>query len=536
MTHRHPLHLPEIQDLIGHHLDTSSLLAATLVCKDWCASFRPALWHTVISSSCSPDFGDPYAQKFLRHIRHLHVRIRLFDWPLPTYGFSRLTSLTISSVEDGYNANLWASLTEIVQNLAKQKANPLSSIELHAQPGPVEFWTALSTCLLKSLALMDLFVSEPKFPAFWQVCSTVESIHLRNTKAQAYGHPAEPVFRKRFFHLKHLTMEGDSALLWSGLNGQPALPWIQAPNLETVALRGEKHLHGSDLKNWVMDIEYANLAVDCGYTFYGHNGIEYDMIYEYYSAYEVPDDISDSAVTDKEDLDMEQYDSLVPGKKIHSFECRYPPLDYGGTMSVVIRNMELVQKVIINRLKSASIGLKSLTAHLETLVELDLLQCYLPSMMVVRFLEECPRLQVYIGDVVESGAVRESGPWACTGMRKFKVEFYSEKEVSEPLEFEREQENLLERLTRMPCLETFFMPEHFYKVGLDRLRGLTQVQDIWFPSRAYQKLTAADVEWMKQYWPQLKVVRAVSVGEIRRLPDVMNAFALLGVSLSYTYH
>lgn len=121
-------------------------------------------------------------------------------------------------------------------------------------------------------------------------------------------------------------------------------------------------------------------------------------------------------------------------------------------------------------------------------------------------------------------------------MKTFKVEFYSEKEMSDPLEFDREQEHLLERLAGMPCLEKFFITDHFYKFGLDRLRGLTQVLDLWLPSRVFRKLTIADVEWMGRHWPRLKAVHAASGSEIRSVPEVMNAFLALDVSLFYTYH
>lgn len=130
----------------------------------------------------------------------------------------------------------------------------------------------------------------------------------------------------------------------------------------------------------------------------------------------------------------------------------------------------------------------------------------------------------------------KSRPWVCMGMKTFKVEFYSEKETSDPLEFDQEQEHLLERLTGMPCLENFFITNHFYKFGFDRLRGLTQILDLWLPSKVFRKLTVADVEWMGQHWPQLKAIHAASGGEFRSLPEVMNAFLVLGVSLIYTYH
>ncbi|KAF9330790.1 hypothetical protein BG006_006300, partial [Podila minutissima] len=138
-----------------------------------------------------------------------------------------------------------------------------------------------------SLTLADLFVDEFKFPVFWKVCSTVKSIHLRNTQARADGHPAEPKFQKRFFRLKHLIMGGTSALLWSSMSGQLALPWIRAPNLET---------------SWVLDIDFAKQAADAGCMFYDRDGSEYYMEYEFYNAYEVPDNGGDGLDDDQEGL------------------------------------------------------------------------------------------------------------------------------------------------------------------------------------------------------------------------------------------
>ncbi|KAG0020894.1 hypothetical protein BGZ82_011476 [Podila clonocystis] len=394
MAHSHPLRLPRFK--------VSSVITWTPL---------PSSLPLRLSSS-SPDFDDPYTQNLLRHVRHLHVRSRLIDWHFPTIGFSRLTSLTISIVEDGYNGNMWASLIEIVQNLTNQIVNPLSSIELHIQAGPVELWTALSNCLLKSLTLKDILSTYSCFQRSGRSAPQSSRFIFAIQEHGQTATPAEIKFRKRFFCLKHLIMEGTSALLWRRMSGRSALPWIRAPNLETVSLTGYEALHKSELENWVLDIDFAKQAADSGY----------DIEYEYYNAYEAPDNKGDGLDEDQEDLEIEQYSGVIPGAKIHSYECRYPPQDYGGTMSVVIENMDSVQKMAVNRLKNAPRGLHSLTAHLETLVELDLWQCYLPSTTVVRFLEECLRLQAFVGDALMSDVVRKSRPWACVGMKKVKIE------------------------------------------------------------------------------------------------------------------
>lgn len=62
------------------------------------------------------------------------------------------------------------------------------------------------------------------------------------------------------------------------------------------------------------------------------------------------------------------------------------------------------------------------------------------------------------------------------------------------------------------------------------------MQVLWLPSRAFRRFTVADAEWMGRHWPRLKAVHATSGGEMRSLPEVMNAFLSFGVSLIYTYH
>ncbi|KAG0094275.1 hypothetical protein BGZ93_007433 [Podila epicladia] len=120
-------------------------------------------------------------------------------------------------------------------------------------------------------------------------------------------------------------MEGTLGLLWSSMSRQPALPWIRASNLETVSLTGCKTLHKSDLKNWILDFDFAKQAAETGCMFYGRGGIEYEMEYEYCNAYEVLDNGDDSLDDDQEDLEVLQYDDLIPGAKIYSSECRYAP-------------------------------------------------------------------------------------------------------------------------------------------------------------------------------------------------------------------
>ena len=58
------------------------------------------------------------------------------------------------------------------------------------------------------------------------------------------------------------------------------------------------------------------------------------------------------------------------------------------------------------------------------------------------------------------------------------------------------------------------MPEHWYRCGLERLRGLVHVQDVLFLMYSIDKLTEAEATWMAQHWLELKTVRvtAINVG------------------------
>lgn len=87
----------------------------------------------------------------------------------------------------------------------------------------------------------------------------VESIHVRNATALASVHPFQPIFRKRFFRLKHVVLEGNSAVRWT--NGLSQLR-LRAPNLETIRCDGGNW--NTDLRNLAHEIGHANPAAAVG--------------------------------------------------------------------------------------------------------------------------------------------------------------------------------------------------------------------------------------------------------------------------------
>ncbi|KAG0034595.1 hypothetical protein BGZ82_005696 [Podila clonocystis] len=113
---------------------------------------------------------------------------------------SKISPLSWHPMNDEHT--LWTPLIEIVHTLS---IGPLSSIELGRHAGTLSFWSALSTCTrLNSIKLSDLTLKHRLFVPFWRTVSRIESIHLRNATAIVPGHPFQPIFRKRFFRLKHV--------------------------------------------------------------------------------------------------------------------------------------------------------------------------------------------------------------------------------------------------------------------------------------------------------------------------------------------
>lgn len=125
-------------------------------------------------------------------------------------------------------------------------------------------------------------------------------------------------------------------------------------------------------------------------------------------------------------------------------------------------------------------------------------------------------------------------PWVCVGLRQLNVQLMSrvaswkEREVSV-----LEQEVVLQRLAGLPALEFFFMPKYWHLVtpGLERLKGLRKVRDVWFVPESINKLKIADAEWMVQHWPDLKMVHVLDKRDLKDIPVAVKVLGDHGVSV-----
>ncbi|KAG0022194.1 hypothetical protein BGZ81_008634 [Podila clonocystis] len=472
----HPLHLIDIQEALAAHVEWRDLPSCMLVCHSWRISFRPFLWRTVVVSSLGPDFSDTKAQALLRHTRDLDFRW-LPDSPLPILSFPHLTSLKISPVRlDITNKHplhpFWTSITDIILALGASNTH-LSSLELHLLQGTTDFWRALLTCTsLNSLTLSNLHIDRTLTYSFWRVASTVESITLRNATTEAHSHPFRPLYRTPFVRLRHLVLKGSSSLRW--LNGGN-LPWLRAPNLETIRCSSPRAIAYMDITNLALEIKAATEAAAAGILFYGPRGAENSVDYDRGQFYDPWHGGPTVWVVEDPDA-FEQYRGIVPGKRIREFECVLPYTVSPHAMAVVVGNMDALERFVVHGLKEAMQALAPLEQHVETLVELDIRDCDLMSEKLVVFLEQCPRLQPFLPELGEA------------------------------------LEHLLERLAEFERLERFYMPEYWHRYGLDCLRRLTQVRDVQFTSTSVKKLSVVDAGWMVQHWPELTMVR-IPVGD-----------------------
>ncbi|KAF9373988.1 hypothetical protein CPB97_000202 [Podila verticillata] len=525
----HPLHLVEIQELVAEHVEWKDLYSCTLVCHSWSVSFRPALWRTVVVSSLGPDFSKPKSQEQLRHTRHLEIRMPTpSDNPLPTLSFLYLTSLKISPVgldsSDDEQA-FWNPITDMILALSTSTI-PLSSIELYLRPGTNAFWAALLTCTtLRSLTLSSLHVDIKHVYRLWKVAQRVESITFRNATTKAASHIFRPAYRKPFFRLKHLVFEGDSSLHW--MNGL-SLPWLRAPNLETIRCTSASAISYLDVLNLRLEAKAATEAAAEGALFYGPSEAESRVHYERGQFRDLWQGRNDMWCLGDPKEELELYRGWVPGRRIREFECVLPDMHH-CVMADVITNMEALEKFVVHGVNDAMRALAPLKQHVETLVELDVRDCSLTSEMLVMFLEQCPRLEVFTADKVDAAVAVTSQPWACASMRQLRVEFYSVPEKSSLSGFDGKQKEMMERLGGLPSLERFSMPENWYRGGLDPLKRLVRVQDVQFTSPSVEKLTVADAQWMVKHWPVVKRVRVLPTTEAMIASEVVNIFKDHGV-------
>lgn len=281
---------------------------------------------------------------------------------------------------------------------------------------------------------------------------------------------------------------------------------MRAPNLETIRCSSPRAVSYMDIDNLALEIKAATEAAAAGTLFYGPGGAADNVEYVRGQFYDPWRGMPASWSVEDPDV-FEQYRGMVPGKRIREFECVLPNHVAPRAMADVIRNMDMLERFVVHGVREAMQALAPLEMHVETLVELDVRDCGLTSERLVVFLEQCPRLQVFVADKVEAAVAAKSRPWACcVGIRRLQVEFYAEERSFLP-GLDEMLEHLLERLAGFARLERFYMPEYWHRYGLDRLQGLTTVRDVQFTPTSLELLTVADAKWMVEHWPELAKVR-----------------------------
>ncbi|KAG0022195.1 hypothetical protein BGZ81_008635 [Podila clonocystis] len=198
---------------------------------------------------------------------------------------------------------------------------------------------------LRTLVLKDLAISRDVFQPFWRACHLVERLVLDCATVHA-DKSAHRWHRKRLARLKHIVLKGNSSVLNGG---------------DEMAQEGG----GSELQIASTTSSSSDPA-----------GTEHDH----------------------------HLQGLVPGKRIREFQCvNLPrPLD-AGDLHKILSNMDALEKLYVRQLGrrlDTPHELAALSQHMETLVELDIWGCALEQCMLVSFLEQCPRLQVFVADSI----------------------------------------------------------------------------------------------------------------------------------------
>ncbi|KAF9349383.1 hypothetical protein BGX34_001832, partial [Mortierella sp. NVP85] len=201
MTHKGPLDLPEIADLVAPYLAIQSLAACVRVSKSWRDNFLSHLWSVVSTGAkcneplfeATPDgrwhgpcLDDIY--RYRHHIRHLS----LFGAPagLEEFQYPNLHHLVVELVScHPYRTMISLDLVEMCPLL--------TLLELTNISVALTTWATLSTHPhIRTLRLRNLQIEAAAAPLFWSVCANLESLVLHDITFQGEGVPRDMVFHR----------------------------------------------------------------------------------------------------------------------------------------------------------------------------------------------------------------------------------------------------------------------------------------------------------------------------------------------------
>ncbi|KAI8352406.1 hypothetical protein B0O80DRAFT_499697 [Mortierella sp. GBAus27b] len=224
---QHALHLPEITFQVVQYLETSDVIACSLVCKDFRASFEPFVWMNIclgtfsvfeaIQARCEQPLAKYISisirgcradmagharqdrilqglQRIAPWIRSLTIRAHVFPRQLKFANrCAGVNTLFLAGIphNDQFDESYWND----VEALLRQNSACLQSLTLvgwreRYSDGKLgqPLWRPLLTCAqhsnLSTLKLHSVMVSERDMEALWEIGQQLEILELTNLKKE----------------------------------------------------------------------------------------------------------------------------------------------------------------------------------------------------------------------------------------------------------------------------------------------------------------------------------------------------------------
>lgn len=457
--HVQVLDLPEIMDLIGHHLSKGTLLNCIQVSRSWHDYFIPILWKSFVFSAYSSQPRPPIEAllKYAHYIRQLEFSGLIPPWYM-SIGCKNLDFLKVI----GERCVLEDSKEDPLTSLVQENPGLQRLILFDVQPHPEEaFWDAVAGLT----EMKSLIVNRTEVPP--------QSTHAFFRAISAYT----PTLRldKVYFKPIRLEMEDENEEEVEGEEGAQ-------DQTEEEGEGGEQQQHESSETTAQTGGEGAQNHED---TVSNNDNNDTDNTHDsetetsFFYAPEVPPEVTFSRLKilymfdltgtgyDKQPWILEHaprlehlswrggYDfefptdsftsALESGQFSHleSLELRGSHLK-DPEIAQILSHMNRLVKLFAPRTELGPLAMKQLFQHYETVRELDISGCEnVRSWMIQMFLCKFAALEVFVADMLSLQDIT-TDPWVCLKLRKLSLDFelgYVDKEEGLVEEEEEEEES-----------------------------------------------------------------------------------------------
>ncbi|KAF9344718.1 hypothetical protein BGX26_003995 [Mortierella sp. AD094] len=154
--------------------------------------------------------------------------------------------------------------------------------------------------------------------------------------------------------------------------------------------------------------------------------------------------------------------------------------------------------------------------HFATIVNLNIAECLVTSVMNQQILCSCPRLERFVSTSMYTSTITQGEPWACLSLKKLHINVLNpirgagQEEVFNRLSrlVQLEDLNIGNRETRRLAMAPYRGLRFKLEFGIGALASLKRIKYLsWSYTR--QNLVMEDIEWMLQNWKGLKQVTGI---------------------------